>query len=67
MEDLQNIFSYPNALVGVNPRLAKWILKQDDPFCILFTDKYSLRDLQQIVSNIEVEKTFDFTYKETTK
>ncbi|MBR3210928.1 MAG: hypothetical protein IKF71_03200 [Bacilli bacterium] len=67
LEDLQNIFSYPNALVGVNPRLAKWILKQDDPFCILFTDKYSLRDLQQIVSNIEVEKTFDFTYKETTK
>ena len=63
LEDLQNFRDYPNALVGVNPSVANWMRKEEDPFCILYIDKYELEDLEQIVSNIQIEKTYDFTYK----
>lgn len=63
LDDLRSFKKYPNALSGLNPRVANWIKSQDDPFNILDVDNYDVSDLTQIMSNIEVEKAYNFTYK----
>lgn len=62
-KELDSYAEYPNALAGIYPDTAKWISSTKDPFSILNIDEYSQYDLEQIVSNINVEKSYDFTYK----
>lgn len=60
---LQNFRNYPNALSGINPQVANWIWRNEDPFCILNIDAYDKEDLEKIVENIGVEETYHFTYQ----
>ena len=66
-KELDSFSDYPNALSGLYPDTAKWISSTKDPFSILNVDEYSLYDLEQIVSNIKVEKEYDFTYRKNIK
>lgn len=63
MEDLKAFRNYPNALADVNSKVANWMKKEKDPFSILNIDNYSRADLEQIISNIDVEQAYNFTYK----
>ncbi len=67
-KELDTFRDYPNALTGVDSSTAQWIKKHKDPFCILNIDEYDVEDLEQIISNINVEKEYNFTYiKEKSK
>ena len=63
LSDLKRFKKYPNSLAGVDTSVAEWMKTSDDPFCILNIDEYSRDDLEQIMSNIRVEKEYDFTYE----
>lgn len=62
MSELSQYRDYPNSLSGMNPRTAAWFRSTEDPFSILNIDFYNRSDLEQIVDNIGVEKTYQFTY-----
>ncbi|MBR2828189.1 MAG: hypothetical protein IKE70_03055 [Bacilli bacterium] len=63
MRKLESIQKYPNSLNGVSSRLKDIISRDKDPFSMFHLDDYSKEDLENIVSNIELEEDFQFTYR----
>lgn len=66
MDELKTFRNYPNALSDVDSKVANWMKKESDPFSILNIDSYSRSDLEKIISNIDVEKAYNFTYTNDT-
>lgn len=64
-EDLDNIPLYPNALAGIDSEKRKMIKGSQNPFCITNIDRYTIDDLEEIVSNISREKAYKFKYEDT--
>jgi len=62
LQELESFRDYPNAMSGVRPTVAKWMRREKNPFCILNIGEYELDDLVQMMTNIDVEKAYDFTY-----
>ena len=60
---MSTINHYENSLSGINPDSRKNILNSRDPFSMINIDKFNKVDLENIVSNIDVERTYQFTYK----
>ena len=67
LEELRSYAQYPNALMGLNPRLANWIRSSQDPFSILDIDSYDQEDLERIMQNIQTEENYQFTYPKRKK
>ena len=63
MSKLESIQKYPNSLNGVSSQLKDIISKDKDPFSMFHLDDYSKEDLEKIVSNVELEEDFQFTYR----
>ncbi len=63
LSELKNFRDYPNALSGVNPRTARFMISAEDPFSILNIDEYNIEDLEKMITNINVEKEYNFTYR----
>ena len=61
--ELDAIRDYPNSLNGVNSSLKELISVDKEPFSMLYVDEYSIDDLETIVSNVEKEESYQFTYK----
>lgn len=65
-DELETFDQYENALVGLSSSKRRWfsemVKEGNDPFCITEIDEFSQRDLQQIIENIDTEKTYKFTY-----
>ena len=63
---LNEYSNFENALVGLPRRKQKWFAEmaesEGDPFSIVEIDSFSQRDLEQIVENMDTEKTYGFTY-----
>ena len=63
---LNEYSNYENALVGLSTRKRNWFTEmaeeQQDPFCITEIDSFTQDDLEQIMKNMETEKTYKFTY-----
>jgi len=66
INELKSFKNYPNALADVNSKVANWMKNEKDPFSILNINNYSRSDLEQIISNIDVEKNYNFTYTNET-
>ena len=64
-DELESIDEYPNALAGLDPNKTGWMKRVTDPFSIANVDRYGIEDLETIVSNINNEKQFGFTYEKT--
>ena len=64
--ELESFSDYENSLVGLSSRKRKWFSEMveegNDPFSITEIDEFSQSDLQQIIENIDTEKTYKFTY-----
>lgn len=65
-KELSTFDQYENSLVGLSSRKRRWFseMKEEgnDPFCITEIDEFSQSDLEQIIENIDTEKTYKFTY-----
>lgn len=61
-ETLDSLKKYHNSLNGLSKRSIKRIQTEENPFSILHVDDYKKEDLEKIVSNIEKEKKYPFTY-----
>ena len=66
-EKLEMLKQYRNSLTGLNKNKRNYILKTRDPFSILNIDKFSKKDLEKIMSNIEREEKYGFQYLPKTK
>lgn len=66
-EDLKNFKHYENALTGFSKDKKKYFEETEYPYSIVNTNFFSKNDLQQIMDNIEREKTFKFKYVNTEK
>lgn len=62
LDELNRFRQYPNSLVGLRSSVVSYIKGEDDPFGILGIDYYDFDDLETIVSNIQTEEAFGFTY-----
>lgn len=63
IDDLREFRNYPNALSGVESHVVRFMRGTEDPFSILEIDQYQVDDLEQMMTNINVEKEYGFTYK----
>ncbi len=63
LDELSKVNEYENALVGLSNNKKKNIKKSKDPFSIIEINKYTKKDLMTIMSNIEREKTYKFSYQ----
>lgn len=59
---LDSFRNYPNSLAGFTSDKKKKFKNSSDPFSIINIDNYSIEDLEDIVSNINREKTYQFKY-----
>ena len=62
IDKLDSYSNYNYSLNGINSRVKKIIKESRDPFSMLHIDDYSLNDLKTIVSNVDKEEEFHFTY-----
>lgn len=67
MRELKSFKEYENSLSGISSDTARKIAYSQNPFSIINIDNFTKEDLEYIISNIAVEKEYQFTYKKTTK
>jgi hypothetical protein len=64
IDKLNSFDNYENSLAGLSNKQVKRIIDNtDNPFSLIDIDKYNEEDLHKIISNIERENKFKFTYK----
>lgn len=67
IRELNSFRDYENSLSGISKDTARKVTYTSNPFSILNIDNYSKGELEYIVSNINVEKEYQFTYKKKKK
>lgn len=65
-KELSEFKNYENSLNGLDSATKNVLNKTKKPFSIINLDNYSKKDLETIKSNIEREKSYQFTYNNTT-
>ena len=66
ISELRTFRNYENSLSGVRSDAAKKISHSTNPFSIINIDNFSQDDLENIVSNINIEEDYQFVYKRKT-
>lgn len=62
-DELDCVDVYPNSLAGLDVNRTGWMRRLDDPFSVANIDRYRIEDLETIVSNVDSERQFGFTYE----
>lgn len=62
-KELSKFKEYENSLTGLTKSKEKFFDKSSNPLSIVEIDNYKEEDLKKIMSNIEREKTYKFTYQ----
>ncbi|MBQ8132189.1 MAG: hypothetical protein IJ193_06835 [Bacilli bacterium] len=66
-KDLKEFKNYENALTGLSRGKKKYFEETEYPYSIVNTNYFTKKDLQQIMDNIDREKTYKFKYVNTEK